>query len=139
MSRAGHESLAAHPRGAQLPGQGWALTSPLAAVALPAPTAGVLGRLATADMSLVLPAAAGTGAASPTSPRLPCTPCGVPHLETGFQAAKLQRGQAWLKHLALAQGTALPAWPQLILGAVLRHAGSYWGRMRLMSRGISKD
>lgn len=99
----------------------------------------VLGRSATAERSLVLPMAAGTGAASPTSRQLPCTPHGVPHLETALQAAKPQKGQAWLKRLTLAQGTAFPAWRQLILGAVPKHAGSYWGRMRLMSRGISKD
>lgn len=75
-SRAGDKPLAALPMGARPAGQGWVPASPAAAVALPAPASGVLGRAASAHTSLVLPAAAGTGAASPTSPWPPRTPRG---------------------------------------------------------------
>lgn len=96
MPSAGDEPLAALPMAAQPAGQSWAPDSRSAAVVLPAPAAEVPGRLATAHVSLVLPATAGMGAASPTSPWPPRTPRGFPRLGTALQATKPQGGQAQL-------------------------------------------
>lgn len=106
-------------------GQSWVPTSLAAGVVLWAAAAGVLGRVASAHTSPVPPTAAGTGAASPTSPWPPHTPCG--HRPWGQHSRPLnpKKGKP---DLALGAGTrmSLPVWPLLILGAVLWHTGIYW-------------
>lgn len=115
MPRAGDKPLAVLPVGAQPAGQSWVPASLSAKVVLPAPAAGVPGRLATAHVSLVLPVAAGIGAALPTSHWPPHTPRGVPRLGTALQATKPQGGQA-----QLSAGHWHKGWP-----CQLGHS-SYW-------------
>lgn len=129
--------LAALPMEAWPAGQSRVPTSPAAVVALPALAAGVLGRVAPAHTSLVLPAAAGTGAASPTSPWPPHTPRG--DSAWGQYSRPPKKGKP---DLALGTGTRdVPASlaPADTGSNSFWHTGIYWRSMCLMSRGISKD
>lgn len=96
---------------------------------------GVPGRLAPTHTSLMLPAAAGTGAASPTSPPAILHPAWGPTLGDSTPGHRATR-----RALGVVLGTGTSAGlPTAYTGISPLAPGSYWGRMCIMSRGVAKD
>lgn len=129
MLRAGDEPLAALPMGLQPSRADLDTRQPGGCSCVPAP-----GQFGYSSCELHASHRSRDEAASPT-----LHPTWGPMLGNSTPGHQVPWRASPVQCCTPAQAVALPAYPQLILGAVPGHAGSYWGRMCLMSRGISKD